>query len=693
MLLTTSFQKVTERSAQVTSNTVGYSRLYLKYGRTEYDIANNRDTIYYEIRQYSYNQYGRYLGWEVTNSSAWNIKIAGSTVASGSYTQTAIYSNDPELVRVSGSFTQSHDSDGTWAETVEMTGPIYLTQYTDSASISLPDIPRASVPTASNGTIGSALTINTNRASSNFLHALKATFGGTTDTIATNVGDSYSWTPSLSLQNRIPNATSGSCVITCETYSNGNLIGTKTVTITLSINTASCTPTLTGSYADLNTAITAVTGSNQTMISGLSNVQVTATPSLKYGATIASVWIGGVNVTSGGSPYRRTINAVTAASYVVEVYDSRGFYVSATVTLSYVSYSRITFLASFFRTAAMNNEIALQYSGTFYNHTIGATTNTLTAKYRYQPELGDWSEWVTLTPTIAGDNYSNAGEQIIIGTNFDHNKQYRFEIVFTDAIDTKTNTIIVKAGRHILKVTEAVQVLQGKLHIQKLYTKNDKDFVFDFVYDVLTRTWVTHVYGLTQMFEPQHVFQSDVNTRSIITVLNTGDYPLLKYTIDDSAGNFVDYENINTEAVFNNHTLLDTGICPLDDILDKRARELQFVTNNTTGKALEFFVTVYVDSTNVSNPDTTLIDWISDPDDPNYGQLYEIEEEVANVYGDTSLDAWVIDYSHFPKTGLVKSHLRLHGKGLYFRAIIVNRDKIEHELSSITWVYRIMNAR
>lgn len=70
-----------------------------------------------------------------------------------------------------------------------------------------------------------------------------------------------------------------------------------------------------------------------------------------------------------------------------------------------------------------------------------------------------------------------------------------------------------------------------------------------------------------------------------------------------------------------------------------------------------------------------------------------MSEEIANVYGDTSLGSWVIDPSNFPKTGLVKSSSSLHGKGLYFRAVIVNKDKIEHKLSSITWVYRIMNAR
>ena len=58
MDLTTSFQKVAEVSTKVTSNVTGYLRLYLKYG--DRDIANNQDTIYYEIRQYAYNPYGNY---------------------------------------------------------------------------------------------------------------------------------------------------------------------------------------------------------------------------------------------------------------------------------------------------------------------------------------------------------------------------------------------------------------------------------------------------------------------------------------------------------------------------------------------------------------------------------------------------------------------------------------------------------
>lgn len=601
--------------------------------------------------------------------------------------------------------TITHNADGTRSLPIKTYLYGGITQFeniTTTSTITLPAIPRqANITAADNFNDEGNPKVTYSNPAGNAVTSLDISIHNTAGTVpyvgyraVSKTGTSYTFNLTTAERNKLreamPNATSLPVRFYLRTVISG-VTYYSSVDRTVSITNAA--PTITGSYADINTTITAVTGNNQLLIKGLSNAKVTAVPSPKKYAKVSSVKIGGVNVTSGGSPYTRTINGVTATSYLIEVTDSRGYTATRTVTLNYITYNPITFLASFFRTAAMNNEIALQYSGTFHNTTIGNTTNTLAIRYRYQPELGEWSGWTTTIPTKTGNNFSNPGTQILLQGVFDHNKQYRFEIEFKDALDTKTNTIIVRAGRHILKVTENVQVLQGKLHIQKLYTKEDKDFVFDFVYDVITRVWVVHVYGLTQLFEPQHVFQSDVNTRSIITVLNTVGYPLLKYTINDAADNFIDHVNVDEPAHYNNYTLLDTGISPLDNVLDKRAREFQFTTFSKSTEAMEFFVSTYIDSRNVSNTEGTTIDWISDPEDPNYGQLYEIEEEIANVYGETNLDSWVIDYSSFPKVGLVKSHLRLHGKGLFYRAIIVNRGMIEHELSGVAWVYRIMNAR
>ncbi|MBR4025870.1 MAG: hypothetical protein IKJ03_02835, partial [Mycoplasmataceae bacterium] len=117
MILTTEFQKVLEASTKVTQNVTGYLRLYLKYGGR--DVANNKDIIYYEIRQYAYNPYGNYLGWEWSGSLAWNIKLGTTVKANGTYTQTpAIYTDGKERVKVSGSWEQPHNADGNWSSDI-----------------------------------------------------------------------------------------------------------------------------------------------------------------------------------------------------------------------------------------------------------------------------------------------------------------------------------------------------------------------------------------------------------------------------------------------------------------------------------------------------------------------------------------------------------------------------------------------
>jgi hypothetical protein len=644
-----------------------------------------------------------------TTGKSWNGNV---NIGGNNHTYGTIHTNTSTTIRTSWvliqtySNTITHNDDGKKTITVSgsVSGPSGtslegVTSRGSDSNVTLDDIARqANITSSSNFNDEENPVIGYSNPAGNSVTSLDIAIYNTGGTVAyagyravNKTGTSYTFNLTNGERNALraamPNATSMTVRFYLRTVISG-VTYYSTVDKTVSITNAA--PTVLASYADLNTVVSAVTGSNQTLVSGLSNARVTAVPITNKYSTVASLKIGGVTV---AAPYQKTFNNVDVATVDIKVTDSRGYTATTQVTFTYTEYEGITFLASFFRTAAANNEVALQFSGTFFNDYIGETANAISVRYRYQPELGEWSEWIEVNVVTDGNEFSNEGVQVSLGSIFSRNSQYRFEIEFIDSLDIKTNTIIVRTARTVLKVTENCQVLQGKLHIQKLYTKNDKDFVFDFVYDIITRTWLVHVYGLTQMFEPQHIFQADVNARSIITVLNKEGYPLLKYTLDDTSDNFIDYINVDEQAIYNNFTMVDTGICPLQDMLEKRARELQFTTYNTGVDKLEFFVSAYIDSRNVSNPDETFIDWITDPEDPDYGKLYAVEEEVANVYGETNLDSWVIDQSRFPKIGLIKSHLNLHGKGLYYRAIIINRDMVEHELSGIAWIYRVMNAR
>lgn len=105
---------------------------------------------------------------------------------------------------------------------------------------------------ASSVQMGKKLLISIDRDNSGCTHTLKYTFGGTTATIATSVGSSYTWeVPDLaSLCN---NATSGSCTITCTTYLSGSSLGSDTAAVTLTVQDAT-TPSIDGGEVTMGTA-------------------------------------------------------------------------------------------------------------------------------------------------------------------------------------------------------------------------------------------------------------------------------------------------------------------------------------------------------------------------------------------------------------------------------------------------------
>src|SRR5699024_1638500 len=133
----------------------------------------------------------------------------------------------------------THDSDG--KKSVNVTVNI-----TDNAgdtgrisqTLALTTIARASTPTlsASSVAIGSAVTINTNRASSSFTHTATFKFGSLTKTITTkNANASFTYTPTADLATQIPNGSSGYGGITLTTYSGTTAIGSKTINLTVTV--------------------------------------------------------------------------------------------------------------------------------------------------------------------------------------------------------------------------------------------------------------------------------------------------------------------------------------------------------------------------------------------------------------------------------------------------------------------------
>lgn len=176
-----------------------------------------------------------------------SITINGTTTSIRKRFDLNPWSENPYMIQTATTRVYHHD-DGTKSITISARANGHAASYgtsssesssgdcTASATVTLSTIARASVPTlsASPAKMGNTITITTNRKSSSFTHTLKYTFGGTTETIATGVGDSHPWTvPDLAA--KCNNATSGKATISCLTYNGSTLIGTKTVDVTLNV--------------------------------------------------------------------------------------------------------------------------------------------------------------------------------------------------------------------------------------------------------------------------------------------------------------------------------------------------------------------------------------------------------------------------------------------------------------------------
>lgn len=272
MTLTSSYQYI-GRSNGVKAYGMSYYYYILLYAKTSGSTATGKHTVSIKMRlactadatfyDYYTTAYAKVAG---NSAISWtNQQIPGSAWGSGSITEDGVtykrYTDlkegsvviDTEYAKKDVAITAS------WQRlSIAGTPPNWLpktTEATASITVTLPMIASASVPTvsASSVTMGDEVTITTNRVNSSLTHDLTYSFGGSTGTIATDVGESFKW-PVPDLVAKIPGKSSGTCTVTCKTKSGSTVIGTKTVTLTLKIP-AKSTPSASASTVQMGTSV------------------------------------------------------------------------------------------------------------------------------------------------------------------------------------------------------------------------------------------------------------------------------------------------------------------------------------------------------------------------------------------------------------------------------------------------------
>lgn len=315
--------------------------LYMEYTLVSQNITNNTSRI--RLRMYAQSTSSQYGAYNLnSNANSYSIKVDGTTRVSGTKAMDFRNRKIVELGTWEGNIT--HNSDGTKTITIEgsfsISGVSSLSGGNISFTWKLPTIPRASdVSAPSSANFGATITITHARKSSGFTITLRYKLGNASGTIADKVSrDSTSWAIPNTLMNQIPNATSGTLTIYCDTYSGSTKIGTKSTTIKVNVP-SSIVPTFSGlRHEEQNSAVASLNLGKY--IQGLSRIKLTiAGASGAYGSTIKSYRIefeGKAYTSSSTTVVPAKTGSLTAKATIT---DSRGRSASKTVTINVLAYA------------------------------------------------------------------------------------------------------------------------------------------------------------------------------------------------------------------------------------------------------------------------------------------------------------------------------------------------------------------
>lgn len=443
--------------------------------RYEQDIATNETKII-AVQGYVKRNNSTYRPFNSTSNCVFTVKGINSD---GSQTQIYTTTKHPNYNINSNSYKQvldlsqntegfpitiSHLNNGkkSIVITFSFNGKLdnYYPNGTISKTVELPTIARKSSVTCADGNIGSATTININRASSTFTHTLEYNFLGLTGTIATKTSStSIGWTIPTSFYSKIPNANSGKGTITCQTYSGDTLIGSSTCSFNAFVVNSS--PTITGTVEDTNTSAIQATGNKNKLIRYISNAKVVITATAKNSATISSVKV--VNGSQTKTTSTSTINSVDSGTFSLSCVDSRGLSASATVTKTLVQYIKPVITGVILnRPSTTSNTINASVQGLCFNESFGAKTNTFELKWRYKKSTETtWSSYTVVTATRTGNNFNFSGE---LGKNFSYTEAFNFEFVLSDYFMSNTYSATVTRGLPIIDIGKDDVNVNGALN-------------------------------------------------------------------------------------------------------------------------------------------------------------------------------------------------------------------------------------
>lgn len=235
------------------------------------------------------------------------------------------------------------------------------------------------------------------------------------------------------------------------------------------------------SYEDINTKITELTGSNQILVKGYSNVKITISTANKATAKNSATMknyraiIGNQSKEANynsNTNVTMQINRATSGTIAVNAIDSRGNSTQALKVAEMKDYSKptITKMQLVRSNNGVGENVTLNFEGTWWNKSFGAVQNAISKIEYWYKKTNSSSNFVKGTKAITFSIYGNkfSGSLIIEGDTtdkgFDASNSYYIYMNVTDKLDVSNNhQVTLSSG------TPAVAICKDNVAIGQKY--------------------------------------------------------------------------------------------------------------------------------------------------------------------------------------------------------------------------------
>ena len=288
-------------------------------------------------------------------------------------------------------------------------------------------------------------------------------------TSAKTTNTSYTWSAAqiLSMLQYIKTSNSSSIKIGIITYGNAEYYSEKVGTL----NVVNSNPIFSNfTYQDTNNATTALTGNNQIIIKGYSNVKgiiSTANKAIAQNSATMSKYrfiIGDIQKEanySSDSEVGITISKANNNVFNMYAIDSRGNSTLKTISpRTYKAYSNINIKSAVAQRQnnGIGSSVVLTFAGVIWYNSFGSVQNEITiCIYKYKKTNSN--TWLTgktnIMPEVKGQSYSKSvlikGDKGAEG--FEVNSSYNVQIIIKDKLSTYTYELLIGTGTPGIAIT------------------------------------------------------------------------------------------------------------------------------------------------------------------------------------------------------------------------------------------------